>query len=239
MISYEDWMQLAATEVDRVVELMESLSDDEWARPTDCTGWDVKAMFSHVLGMLKLQADPAELQRQVGEAARRLETAGGYRIDHLTALQVEEHAHLSPAELVAAFRELAPKSLAARARVPAEVRAQPYDPGPPFASSWTLGYLLSTIHTRDPWMHRVDACRATGKEMALTADHDGRIVADVVEEWAATHGEPYRLTLTGPAGGTFVAGDGDESIELDAVEFCRILAGRAHADGLLKTEVPF
>jgi hypothetical protein len=47
------------------------------------------------------------------------------------------------------------------------------------------------------------------------------------------------LILTGPAGGTFVAGDGGEHIELDAVELCRILSGRAEGTGLMSTEVPF
>lgn len=239
MIDHEGWMKLAATEADRVIELMESLSDEDWAQPTDCTGWNVKAMFSHVLGMLKLQADPAELQRQIAEAARRLEAEGGYRIDHLTALQVEEHASLSTDELVAAFREITPKALAGRAGTTPEMRAQPYLPGPPFVGDWTVGYLLDVIHTRDPWMHRVDASRAIGRAMKLTPDHDGVLIADVVDEWSRTHGEPFSLTLTGPAGGTYSQGEGGECIELGAVEFCRILAGRARSDGLLKTEVAF
>src|SRR6266536_2141047 len=50
---------------------------------------------------------------------------------------------------------------------------------------------------------------------------------------------PCRLTLTGPAGGSYVAGEGGETIELDAVEFCRILSGRAEGAGLMSTEVPF
>jgi len=73
----------------------------------------------------------------------------------------------------------------------------------------------------------------------VTPDHDARIIADVVAEWARRHGQPFTLTLTGPAGGSYVAGDGGEHIELDAVEFCRILSGRATGAGLLSTEVPF
>ena len=38
------------------------------------------------------------------------------------------------------------------------------------------------ILTRDTWMHRVDISRATGRDLVLTAEHDGRIVADVVDE---------------------------------------------------------
>jgi hypothetical protein len=75
--------------------------------------------------------------------------------------------------------------------------------------------------------------------MVLTPEHDGRLVADVVAEWVRRHGKPVELTLTGPAGGSFVAGESGENLELDAVEFCRILSGRAQGAGLLSTEVPF
>ncbi|MCZ7528606.1 MAG: hypothetical protein M5U14_20870 [Acidimicrobiia bacterium] len=57
---------------------------------------------------------------------------------------------------------------------------------------------------------------------------------------------PFTLTLTGPAGGVFTStgrGEGAAAepveLELDAVEFCRSLAGRADAEGLLTTIVPF
>ena len=73
----------------------------------------------------------------------------------------------------------------------------------------------------------------------MTPEHDGRIVADVVAEWARRHGRPFTLELEGPAGGTFQHGDGGERTTLDAVEFCRILSGRAVGTGLLSTEVPF
>jgi hypothetical protein len=70
--------------------------------------------------------------------------------------------------------------------------------------AWTLGFLIDVIMTRDPWMHRVDIARAVGAPMVLTADHDGVLVDDVVREWAARHGRPFTLRLTGPAGGRWV-----------------------------------
>jgi hypothetical protein len=74
----------------------------------------------------------------------------------------------------------------------------------------------------------------------LTADHDGRLIADVVADWAGRHQQPFTLDLEGPAGGTFTNGKGGgEEITLDAVEFCRILSGRATGAGLLTQEVPF
>jgi hypothetical protein len=92
---------------------------------------------------------------------------------------------------------------------------------------------------RDYWMHRVDLARATGNELELSASHDGRIVADVVAEWAHAHAKPFALTLEGPAGGPYVHGDHGDELRLDAVEFCRILSGRGSGSGLLAQEVPF
>jgi hypothetical protein len=91
-------------------------------------------------------------------------------------------------------------------------------------------------------MHRADAARALSRTPELSAGHDGRIVADVVAEWARRHGKPFMLDLTGPAGGTYShAPDhpGTEHLSLDAVDFCRALAGRGHPVGLLTTIVAF
>jgi hypothetical protein len=124
-------------------------------------------------------------------------------IDALTATQVRERARLSPAELVGALAKAAPRAVQARRRTPAllgwGVRMRQ---DPPFDHErWKYGYLVDVIFTPDTWMHRLDICRATGRDMVLTADHDGGIVADVVAEWARRHGRPFMLTLTGPAGG--------------------------------------
>jgi hypothetical protein len=124
--------------------------------------------------------------------------------------------------------------------MPGLVRRMLMKVDPPFDNDgWRLGYLMDVIYNRDAWMHRVDISRAIGREMVLTPEHDGRLVADVVAEWVRRHGKPVALTLTGPAGGSFVAGESGENLELDAVEFCRILSGRAQGAGLLSTEVPF
>lgn len=114
-----------------------------------------------------------------------------------------------------------------------------FNPGPPYDEDWTRGYLIDVIHTRDPWLHRIDICRATGGELALTPDHDGRIVADVVAEWARRHGQPCTVVLDGPAGGIYTHGEGGPQLHLDAVHFCRTLSGRAPAEGLLTHQVPF
>jgi hypothetical protein len=199
----------------------------------------VRAVLGHLLGMLEGQADPDDRARQLKDATAIAARDGVLRIDALTGLQVAEHAELSVGELLAELHAAAPRGLAARRALPSELRATPYDPELPGEPTWTLGHLLGVIHTRDPWLHRVDISRATGRPLELTAEHDGRIVENVVAEWAAKHGRPFDLTLTGPAGGHFVDGTGGEAMTLDAIEFCRILSGRAPGSGLLTTRVVF
>jgi uncharacterized protein (TIGR03083 family) len=238
-LDHDEWMDLATAEFDRVLALVDSLADADFACLTDCTGWDVKAVLCHMLGMLELQADPDDRVRQISTAAQTVELTGGLRLDALTALQVHEHSQLTISELKAALHDAAPRGLAARRAMPVEMRAMPYDPELPGERPWTLGYLFDTIHTRDPWLHRIDICRATGHTPELTANHDGRIVADVVRDWATHDGKGFTLTLTGPAGGAFTAGDGGVVLELDAVEFCRTLSGRSEGTGLLSNRVVF
>ena len=41
------------------------------------------------------------------------------------------------------------------------------------------------------------------------------------------------------AGGNYTHGTGGPHLQLDAVEFCRVLSGRGTGDGLLAQQVPF
>jgi uncharacterized protein (TIGR03083 family) len=238
-LDHDEATGLAEAEIGRVLALVDDLRADEWQRPTDCTGWTVRDMLGHLLGMMRLQADPEERGRQITTAADLARRSGELRLTEMTALQVREHADLTTDELCQALHEAAPRGLAARRALPAAVRAAPYDSELPGEGVWTVGYLFDVIHLRDPWLHRVDICRATGRDLLLTADHDGRIVADVVADWAPRHGRPFVLELTGPAGATFAAGTDGEHLRMDAVEFCRTLSGRGTGTGILATPVTF
>jgi hypothetical protein len=189
---------------------------------------------------MEMNAAVREMVRQQRAANAASKRNGTALIDELTALQVRKHQDDSFDDLRRAVRTTAPKALAGRRRAPRVVRALPVDSGSGTnPEKWKVGYLLEVVLTRDVWMHRIDLSRATGAEPLLSADHDGRIVADVVAEWARRHGRPFNLVLTGPAGGAYTQGCGGDDLELDAVEFCRILSGRGAAAGLLTEQVPF
>jgi uncharacterized protein (TIGR03083 family) len=231
---------LARTEYGRVADQLRSLSPDDWAKPTDCALWDVRAMAGHTTGMLSTFTGYRTLMREMSTATKSAKRAGTPMIDALTAKQVADHAALSTPELIAKVDDVGPRAARWRATRPALFRRMPMkEEVGGVQETWRLGYLLDIILTRDPWMHRVDIARATGREIELTAEHDGRIIANVVAEWARRHGKPFSLTLTGQAGKEYVSGDNGEQITIDAVEFCRTLSGRASGAGLLNQEVPF
>ncbi|HWL42615.1 MAG TPA: maleylpyruvate isomerase family mycothiol-dependent enzyme [Ilumatobacter sp.] len=240
-ISRSEVEGLASTEYARLVEQLRSLSADDWSQPTDCPLWDVRAMAGHSVGMLSDFTSFRSLFRRLRAATKAAKQADGPMIDSMTALQVADYATLTTAELIDVAVTNGPRAARWRAKAPAPFRRMPTkEEVGGQTETWRIGYLLDVILTRDPWMHRVDVSRATGRSMVLTAEHDGRIVADVVAEWARRHGQPFSLTLTGPAGGEFVAGTGDgERLSLDAVEFCRVLSGRASGSGVLAQQVPF
>jgi len=229
--------RLAATEYERFVALLGELEPGDWPRPTECAAWDVRAMAGHVLGMVEMASSVRETARQ-----NRLAGKAGGGIDAMTALQVREHADLDGPTIVARLEATAPRALAGRrrlSRIVGRVRLPEEQVVGGSREWWRIGFLLDVILTRDVWMHRGDVARATGRELVLTPGHDGVLVADVVAEWAQRHARPYRLRLTGPAGGEWSSGSGGEEIEMDAVEFCRVVSGRGAGEGLLGQQVPF
>jgi uncharacterized protein (TIGR03083 family) len=237
-LGHDEAMGLAAAEFARAVDLLHTLHADEWAMETVCPLWTVQAMVAHVVGMAEAQASLRQFVHDFRVARKR---TGGAMIDALNAAQVRDRAELTPEQLVDRLAAAAPNAVRARRRTPALMRkVVRFKQDPPFETErWPYGFLVDTIFTRDTWMHRIDISRATGREMVLTPEHDGRIVADVVADWAHRHGKPFALALTGPAGGRWRTGAGGEPSELDALDFCWTVAGRSPGSGLLATPVPF
>jgi uncharacterized protein (TIGR03083 family) len=231
-----EWMAAAEEEYRRLGTLLAELDDDDWRRPTDCTEWDVRQMVAHLVGAAEATASLREVRRQQ-KLGRRLRP-GEPDVDGINEVQVRERADHTPAQLRHELPDAGARGVRRRNSLPAVLRALPVPFGPPLGTK-PLGYLMDRIYTRDAWLHRVDIARATERPLVLTAEHDGRIVADVVAEWAAGHSRPFRLVLAGPAGGTWSQGSGGEELELDAVEFCRILSGRGDKSHALHNIVPF
>lgn len=242
-ITHDEAMRLQENELECTLESLRSLKDFEWSAATECPAWDVRAMYQHVLGACESGASMRENVHQLRHARSYRRHHGGPLEAALSAVQVRERADCTPAQIIVRLTLVAPKTVRGRRRTPSFVRnhAKLAVDGP-VHEKWKMGYLIDTIYLRDLWMHRVDLSRALQLPLTLRAGHDGRIVEDVVAEWARRHGQPFVLELTGVAGGRFVHGSeqpGAEHLTIDAVDFCRTLAGRETATGLLATIVPF
>jgi uncharacterized protein (TIGR03083 family) len=231
-------LTIAEHEYARYLDQLGSLSGDDWHRETECVPWTVQDMAAHVLGQTEAVASMRETAHQQRAAKRE----GGIRQDAVNTIQIRERVGLTPADIIQRLRVAAPASIRARRRLPGLLRririSVELQEG--MRERWSFAYLMDVIYTRDTWMHRMDMARAVGADPVLTPDHDGRIVADVVRDWARRHGSAFELRLAGPAGGTFRSQTAGERLDLDAVEFCRLLSGR---DGggrdLLATFTPF
>ncbi|HMS73666.1 maleylpyruvate isomerase family mycothiol-dependent enzyme [Gordonia sp. (in: high G+C Gram-positive bacteria)] len=229
---------LALAEFDRFADLTASLTPDEWATDTDCVGWDVRAMVLHVLGSADAQVSPLVFAHQLRHGLPlNKEIDAHHWVDGLNELQIRERAELTNSQVVEQLQTIGPRAVKGRFGTPLPMRYVPVPIGEPIG--WKpVNYLLEVGFTRDTWAHRIDIHAAIGRPMDLDPDHDGRLVADIVGEWADVHGAPFELQLTGPAGGTFSHGVDGEHIEIDALDFIRTLAGRLPGTGVLANPLP-
>jgi uncharacterized protein (TIGR03083 family) len=229
---------LAEDEFARFADTVRSLTPDEWAVPTDCTDWDVRKIALHVLGSAEAQASVRQFAHQLQRGLPLNKKIDSHHwVDGLNELQIRERDRLSNEELVGELGAIGPKAVRGRWRTPPPMRYFPLPFGPPIG--WApLKYLLDVGFTRDVWAHRIDIHQAIGRPMRLTAEHDGRLVADIVLEWAALHRQPFELVLDGAAGGKFSQGVDGERVEMDALDFLRTLSGRLPGTGVLSHPLP-
>jgi uncharacterized protein (TIGR03083 family) len=238
-IGHDEAMRITRVEFDRMLSAARDLGPDDWTRPTVNTGWDVRAVMLHLLGAEEANASFFENVHQMRTGKRLFKQIGGHHwVDGVNEIQIRERAALTNDEVLERYAAAIPPAVRARTRIPKLVRKLPVVTFPEPLGRKSLGYLLDMVYTRDVWMHRVDIARATGRPLELTADHDGRIVADIVAEWAHLYDHDFELELEGPAGGTYTAGTGGERLQIDAVEFVCILSGRGSGTGLLALELP-
>ena len=232
---------LAQAEYERVLAVLKTLDGDDWQQPTYCTEWNVRQMVAHLAGAAAGSSSFAEFRRQ----NLQLKFIREYEnpVDGTNELQLHERAGNMPAELVAEFEQKGQQAALNRRNLPWLVRKITVPMGPMGLTS--IGYLMDTIYPRDQWMHRYDLCAATGKQMELTAEHDGRIVAlvllDIAEKLRKELvGRTIALQLSGPAGGEYLFGKNalpNCTLGMDLFDFNLRASGRITIDETLQKTV--
>lgn len=236
-LEHDEAMALAETEYERFAQLIRGLSPSEWQLPTICHKWNVREVVAHLVGEAEGNASPRTFLRRWRQGQKLSKQRGDdHWIHGMNDIQVRENA-FEPADLVRKWETLMPRALAGRRSFPRFLRPVRSDFGPVLGKR-SMAYLMDAVITRDIWMHRIDLGRAVGREPVLTDAHDGRLIADMVADWAQTHGHAFDLELTGPAGGHFTQGAHGEHLRIDAIEWIWVLSGRGTGTGLLGYQLP-
>lgn len=171
-----------ASSVEETVALLRSLSDEDWDRPTDLAGWDVRAVAAH---LAHLEAELAGVEQQpvdVPEAEHITSPMGFYtemgpiaRRSWPTA-QIVAELETSAATRLAALREDPPNDGAG---------APPRTPG---GIGWDWNTLLSN-RVVDVWMHQQDIRRAVGRPGGMDSPGAEHTVSVFARAFAYTVGK--------------------------------------------------
>jgi uncharacterized protein (TIGR03083 family) len=238
-LAHSEAAEMATVELERFLACVEGLAPAEWDLPTACPLWTVRQVVAHVTGAAAAYARWSEFRRQTSPFVQRpYRQAGLSLLDALNQIQVDDRRAATPAALIAELREVGPRAIATRKRLPAALRTVRLPL--PLLGVVPVGYLTDLIYTRDMWMHRLDLCRATGREMIQTPQHDGWVTALVVRDLARKltpklAGQAVVYDLTGIAGGGFHLGahaSPGARITMEVLDFHLQASGRLSAKEL-------
>ena len=155
------------------VALLRELEEDDWSRPTDLPGWDVRAVAAHMAHLESELAGNPQPQVDVPDAPHvkglmgQFTEAGPLARAGWTTDEIIEELEASAATRRAALE----------ADPPTDAKGTP--PGFPGLLGWSWETLLSN-RPLDLWMHEQDIRRATGRPGNLdspAAAHVGAVFA--------------------------------------------------------------
>ena len=236
----EIWWQA----VNDLLDLLESLSEEEWSTPTDLAGWDVRAVASHTAHLEAILAGGPEETADVGEPPHVTGFLGLY-----TEIGVVNRRDASADAILNEIRTAVTK------RHTQLLDDPPTDgdalPSPIFGGvPWTWRTLLRN-RPLDIWMHEQDVRRAVGRPGGLDtppARHTAEYLAESLgyvlgKKVGAPPGTSLVLDMAGSAPFAFTineAGRGERlaqpptgptvTLRLDRESFIRLAGGRCAAE---------
>ncbi|WGL52785.1 maleylpyruvate isomerase family mycothiol-dependent enzyme [Nocardioides sp. BP30] len=155
MTALQQYVDIWWRSVGDFVELVSALPQEDWSRPTDLPGWDVRAVVSHVAHLEGVLGGAPEESVAVPELAHVVGPMGRF-----TEIGVITRRDVEPASVVEQIRRYT------AARHADLLATPPTDPGAPAPGIFGLiGWNDRTLLRNRPldiWMHEQDIRRATG-----------------------------------------------------------------------------
>lgn len=236
-----DLLQRAWRSID---DLCEQLGPEEWARPTDCPGWTVKDILSHIagtewwlMGRPLPDHEPASIDHVKNELGR------------INEVQVDYRRPWPPEKVLADFRQVIGERLAVlRGWTETDLNADSWTPFGPGTAARLLEARIS-----DSWIHEQDIRRT----VARPGHEEGPVARHVLDDLARSglgyvvakkagcpDGTTIAFNVTGSEGlrcfvtvtdgrGALVdapAGDVHATITMDQETFLCLVGGRRAAD---------
>jgi uncharacterized protein (TIGR03083 family) len=200
-----------------IEDLCATLTPEQWALPTDCPGWSVQDLLSHMVGTeskILGRSSPAHTPQNAG----RLPNA----IAERNEVEVDYRRSRSGAQVLAEFREVTAARLTALRAMPEESFAREFDS--PLGKMPYREFLRMRFF--DCWIHEQDMRRALGRpgalEGPLARQGIDRLIAAlpyvVGKKVGAPDGATAVFAISGPVGDTAAIGmEGRRAHRLDDV----------------------
>jgi uncharacterized protein (TIGR03083 family) len=177
--------------VDDTVALLRSLDHEDWSRPTDLPGWDVRAVAAHLAHLESELSGVEQTPVEVPELEHIRSPMGSY-----TEMGPLARAAWTPERIIDELETAAESRLAKlRADPPSDGSGKP--PTTPGGIGWNWETLLSN-RPLDVWMHEQDIRRAVGRP----GDQNTPGAAHTVRVFTKSFGYVVGKRVAPPAGTT-------------------------------------
>jgi uncharacterized protein (TIGR03083 family) len=223
--------------INSTIEVCETLTETDWALPTECPGWTVQDVVSHLVGVERLLMGDPEPEHQLPDGLDYLRHDTGRRLEVL----VDVRRPLSAQVILGELREIAPERIAQLR----DLAASGDDPEM-MTLLWGPRPLSRLMPTRvfDAWAHEQDIRRATHRPGGLSSpaatvsrDFLFQALPFVVDRAELPPYSAVRFDVSGDQQIHQTVGDGVPVVEIstDWETFVRLTCGRVDP-GLAKVD---
>lgn len=233
--------------IDDFTRLLEGLAPEDWDRPTDLAGWDVRAVASHVAHLERVLATGEEEHAEIGDPPPPHITG---LMGHYTEIGVVNRRGADPDAIIDEIREAATARRTALLTDPptdAEAKPERIFGGVP----WSWRTLLRN-RPLDVWMHEQDVRRAVDRPGGMDtapAKHTAEYLAEslcfvLAKKVGAEPGTTLVLEMEGSEPFAFEVGEDrrgrvpaappaqpDVRLAMDRESFICLAGGRRPAPG--------